>query len=92
MKHRIGAALAAAAMFTGATLLPATAIADGQAAAASRPAAQPTTEQLQQDLEARAQKDAEAMASDAMTAASDLDLPLEFERVSPRVLVLASDI
>ena len=89
MKLRIGAALAVAAMFTGAALLPAAAGADEPAAAG-----QPTTEQLQQDLETRAQKDAEAMASDAMTAASDLDLdlPLEIERVSPRALVLVSDI
>jgi hypothetical protein len=87
MKHRIGAALAVAAMFTGATL-PSAAIADDQPPAASRS----TTEQLQQDLEARAQKDAEVMASDAMTAASDLELSLDIERVSPRALVLVSDI
>lgn len=92
MKSRIGAALAAAAMFTGSTLLSAAAMADEAAAAGSGTAPAATAQQLQQALEARVKKDAEAMASDAMTAASALDLPLDLERLSPRALVLVSDL
>ena len=92
MDTRMGAALAVAAILTGG-LLPAAARADESAAAAAEPAAaQAESRDLEQELEARLQKDADAVAADAMTAASNLDLPLEFARTSPRTLVLVSDL
>ena len=91
MKTRRGAALAVAAILTGG-LLPAAAPADESAALAEPAAAQAETRDLQQELDARLQKDADAVAADAMTAASDLDLPLELARTSPRTLVLVSDL
>ncbi|HET6629221.1 MAG TPA: hypothetical protein VFG91_05575 [Woeseiaceae bacterium] len=95
MKYRTGAALAVAAILTGSAMLPTTALADEQtAAAAAAPdaAATAATAELQQELEARLQKNAEAMAADAMTAASDLDLPLALEHLSPPTLVLVSEL
>ena len=91
MKTRRGAALAVAAILTGG-LLPAAALADESAALAEPAAAQAETGDLQQELDARLQKDADAVAADAMTAASNLDLPLELARTSPRTLVLVSDL
>ena len=90
MKTRRGAALAVAAILTGG-LLPAAALAD-ESVARAEPAARAETRDLQQELDARLQKDADAVAADAMTAASNLDLPLELARTSPRSLVLVSDL
>ena len=90
MNTRMGAALAVAAILTGG-LLPAAALADDNTVVAEA-AAQAETRDLQQELDARLQKDAAAVAADAMTAASNLDLPLELARTSPRTLVLVSDL
>lgn len=92
MKTRMGAALAVAAILTGG-LLPAAVLADDSSALPAEPAnAAAASRDLQQELEARVQKDAEAVAADAMTAAGNLDLPLEFARTSPGTLVLVSDL
>lgn len=91
MKYRMGAALGLAAILIGSAMLPTAALADEDVAAAAEPE---IAGELQQELEARLKQDAEAMAADAMTAASDLDLPLELARVSvsPLTLVLVSDL
>lgn len=89
MKYRMGAALAVAAILTGSALLPAAVLADESVATAAESEA---TRDLQQELEARLQKDAEAVAADAMTAASNLDLPPALEGVGPGTLVLVSDL
>lgn len=92
MKTRMGAALAVAAILTGG-LLPVAALADDTGALPAEPATAPAASgDLQQELEARVQKDAEAVAADAMTAAGNLDLPLELARTSSRTLVLVSDL
>ncbi len=93
MKYRIGAALAVAAILTGSALVPMDARADDNPqAAAEAEASTVNYRELQKELDARLQRDAEIVAADAMTAASDLDLELEPARVSPRTLVLVSDL
>jgi hypothetical protein len=90
MKYGMGAALAVAAILTGSATLPTAVLADEAAAVESKTG--PVKKALQQELEARLQKDAEAVAADAMAAASDLDLPLELEGLRPGTLVLVSDL
>ncbi len=90
MKYTTGAALLVAALLTG--TLPGPALAEEAATAAEFKVAAVTSQTLQQELEARLQKDADAVTAGALTAVSDLKLPLETERLGPATLVLVSDL
>ncbi len=92
MKYRMGPALAMAAILIGSAVLPATVLAEEQAAADSASARAAATQELQQELEERLRQYAEAMTAGALSAASDLHLPLVFESPSSHTVVLVSDL
>lgn len=76
MKYTIRAAVAALAIFAG---MPLVSLADDTDIAERPEISASEALELQRDLAERAEKDAEAMASDALIAAANLDLTAEIE-------------
>jgi hypothetical protein len=95
MKHRTSVALMTSILLAGGGLLAGAALAD-DAAVAEQAQSASAAETLQRSLDARLRKDAEAMAADAMLAATHLDLPVELEfedrQFNPLTLVLVSEL
>jgi hypothetical protein len=91
MDRLLRAALAASVILGGSTLLAPAARAD-DTASGEKTATSPSVEigQLERHLAQLAREDAEAMAADAMIAASDLDL--DIGPAGPMTVVLASDL
>jgi hypothetical protein len=88
MNRLLRAALAASVILGGSTLLGPAARADD--APSGEKTATVETRQLERDLLELARKDAEAMAADAMIAATDLDL--DIRPAGPITVVLTSDL
>lgn len=76
MKYPFRAALAASMILTGSAILSVAALADDPKSDEKTEASTIEVNQLQRDLDLRALRDAEAMAADAMTAATNLELDI----------------
>lgn len=94
MKHRTGVALAVLALVAGSGIAAPPAVAEDLPAAAGEAVA--VGAEYQRNLEARLLEDREAIAADAMSAATKLDLSarldLEERESSYHVLALASEL
>lgn len=90
MKYNIGAALAAIAIFSGGAFLSPAVLAEDAKIAEKTEISATEAAQLQRDLETRAHQDAEAMATDAMLAATNLDL--DIRPAGPISVLMAGDL
>lgn len=93
MKTRTGAALAAVAVFAGSALLSPAVMAEDAEGAEKAALSAIETNRLQHELDARAARDAEAIAADAIFAASQLDLTVGLDKrpVSLTSVLLVSE-